>query len=52
METSNTISDSVKGTSTNNSRRKYNFTAKKKKAGKLKTMMDVTRNAKKDIKYK
>mgnify|MGYP003131955603 CR=1 FL=1 len=52
METTNTISDSVKGSSTNDSRRKYNFTDKKKKTKKLKTMMDITRNAKKDIKLK
>ena len=46
METSSSIGSDVKGTSINDSRRKHNFTPKKKKkVKKLKTMMDVTRNA-------
>jgi hypothetical protein len=51
METTNSISSNVNGTSINDSRRKYNFTNKKKKTKKLKTMQDITRNAKKNTKY-
>ena len=48
METSNSPGGPVQGTSTNDNRRKYNFTAKKRKKKKMKTMMDVLRNAKKN----
>ena len=47
METTNTIGGPMQGTSINNSRRKFNLKDKKKKK-KLKTMMEVTRNAKKN----
>lgn len=47
MVTTNTIGGPMQGTSINDSRRKYNLKNKKKKK-KLKTMMDLTRNAKKN----
>ena len=47
MVTTNTIGGHMKGTSINDSRRKYNLKNKNKKK-KLKTMMDLTRNAKKN----
>jgi len=51
METSNSTGGPMQGSSTNSSRRTYNMKSKKKKV-KMKTMMDITRNGKKNIKLK
>jgi len=52
METSNTTGGPMQGSSINSSRRQHNIKRKKKKKVKMKTMMDITRNGKKNIKLK
>ena len=52
METSNSTGGKVQGTSINSTRRKYNFIKGRKKKKKMKTMMEITRNAEKGIKLK